>query len=213
MRSALLGSLWMAGLTAAFCFPIGVATAVYLEEYAPRNRLTSLINLNIFNLAGVLTGQSILLVGMMTEAVVTPFLSDRDLALQNVRYVLNAAGSLAEDFRPAPDGLIVKRAHEPRKGEWSLPGGRVQLGESLVEAARGADLFLAEAAFRECDENPPGIHMTGRQAAEVALKAGVDTLVLTHVPAWHDKNTAVDEASELWSGPMHLAAKGAVYEV
>ncbi len=65
-----------------------------------------------FNLAGVLTGQSILLVGMMTEAVVTPFLSDRDLALQNVRYVLNAAAGLAEDFRPAPDGLIVKRAHQ-----------------------------------------------------------------------------------------------------
>jgi beta-lysine 5,6-aminomutase alpha subunit len=65
-----------------------------------------------FNLAGVLTGQSILLVGMMTEAVVTPFLSDRDLALQNVRYVLNAAAGLREDFRPAPDGLIVKRAHQ-----------------------------------------------------------------------------------------------------
>ncbi|MFB9903538.1 lysine 5,6-aminomutase subunit alpha [Allokutzneria oryzae] len=64
-----------------------------------------------FNLAGVLTGQSILLVGMMTEAVVTPFLSDRDLAVANVRYVLNAAGNLAEDFRPAPDGFIVKRAH------------------------------------------------------------------------------------------------------
>ncbi|GLW94994.1 lysine 5,6-aminomutase subunit alpha [Actinokineospora globicatena] len=65
-----------------------------------------------FNLAGALTGQSILLVGMMTEAVVTPFLSDRDLALANVRYVLEAAGNLAEDFRPAPDGLIVKRAHQ-----------------------------------------------------------------------------------------------------
>ncbi|MGW5345303.1 lysine 5,6-aminomutase subunit alpha, partial [Streptomyces sp. NPDC004050] len=64
-----------------------------------------------FNLAGALTGQSILLVGMMTEAVVTPFLSDRDLALQNVRYVLGAAGSLAEDFRPAPDGFITRRAH------------------------------------------------------------------------------------------------------
>src|SRR3712207_8195546 len=45
-----------------------------------------------FNLAGALTGQGILLVGMMTEAVVTPWLSDRDLALRNVRYVLNAAG-------------------------------------------------------------------------------------------------------------------------
>jgi beta-lysine 5,6-aminomutase alpha subunit len=65
-----------------------------------------------FNLAGALTGQGILLVGMMTEAVVTPFLSDRDLALANVRYVLGAAGNLREDFRPAPDGFIVKRAHQ-----------------------------------------------------------------------------------------------------
>ncbi len=65
-----------------------------------------------FNLAGVLTGQSILLVGMMTEAVVTPWLSDRDLALQNVRYVMNAAGSLHEDFRPAPDGFIAQRARQ-----------------------------------------------------------------------------------------------------
>ncbi len=63
-----------------------------------------------FNLAGVLTGQQILLVGMMTEAVVTPWLSDRDLAIQNIRYVMNAAGGLAEDFRPAPDGLIATRA-------------------------------------------------------------------------------------------------------
>ena len=65
-----------------------------------------------FNLAGALTGQGILLVGMMTEAVVTPWLSDRDLALQNVRYVLNAAGSLHEDFRPAPDGVIAQRARQ-----------------------------------------------------------------------------------------------------
>jgi beta-lysine 5,6-aminomutase alpha subunit len=65
-----------------------------------------------FNLAGALTGQGILLVGMMTEAVVTPWLSDRDLALQNVRYVMNAAGNLAEDFRPAPDGFIVQRARQ-----------------------------------------------------------------------------------------------------
>lgn len=32
--------------------------------------------------------------------------------------------------------LVVRRAHEPRKGEWSLPGGRVELGESLVGALR-----------------------------------------------------------------------------
>jgi beta-lysine 5,6-aminomutase alpha subunit len=63
-----------------------------------------------FNLAGTLTGQGILLVGMMTEAVVTPWLSDRDIALQNVRYVLSAAGGLHEDFAPAPGGFIQRRA-------------------------------------------------------------------------------------------------------
>src|SRR6478752_1897376 len=61
-----------------------------------------------FNLAGALTGQGILLVGMMTEAVVTPWLSDRDIALQNVRYVLGAAGNLHEDF--VPGRFIRERA-------------------------------------------------------------------------------------------------------
>jgi beta-lysine 5,6-aminomutase alpha subunit len=65
-----------------------------------------------FNLVGAMTGQGILLVGMMTEGIVTPFLSDRDLALENVRYVLGAAGGLAEDFRPAPDGFVATRARQ-----------------------------------------------------------------------------------------------------
>jgi beta-lysine 5,6-aminomutase alpha subunit len=63
-----------------------------------------------FNLVGTLTGQGILLVGMMTEAVVTPWLSDRDLALQNVRYVLDACEGLAEDFHPPAGGFIARRA-------------------------------------------------------------------------------------------------------
>ncbi|TNY34806.1 lysine 5,6-aminomutase subunit alpha [Thermomonospora catenispora] len=63
-----------------------------------------------FNLAAVMTGQSIILIGMMTEGIHTPWLSDRDLALQNIRYVRNACGRLAEDFTPRPDGFIVQRA-------------------------------------------------------------------------------------------------------
>ena len=53
IRSALFGTLWIGGLTALFTFPIGTATAIYLEEYAPRNRLTQLIEVNISNQAGV----------------------------------------------------------------------------------------------------------------------------------------------------------------
>jgi len=65
-----------------------------------------------FNLAGVLTQQDIILVGMMTEGIVTPFLSDRDLALENVRYVRDACAGLTQDFVPARDGLIAGRARQ-----------------------------------------------------------------------------------------------------
>jgi beta-lysine 5,6-aminomutase alpha subunit len=65
-----------------------------------------------FNLAGMMTDQSILLIGMMTEGIHTPFLSDRDLALENVRYVRRAAGRLGESFRPEPDGFVAQRARQ-----------------------------------------------------------------------------------------------------
>ena len=58
-----------------------------------------------FNLAGVMTDQSILLVGMMTEGIHTPFLSDRDLALENVRYVARAAARLGRGLPPAAGRL------------------------------------------------------------------------------------------------------------
>jgi phosphate transport system permease protein len=50
---AIKGSLFLAGFVVVIAFPLGVATAVYLEEYAPDNRFTRLIALNIRNLAGV----------------------------------------------------------------------------------------------------------------------------------------------------------------
>ncbi len=65
-----------------------------------------------FNLVGMMTGQGIILVGMMTEGIVTPFLSDRDLALENVRYVRNACAGLVEDFCPPRDGFIATRARQ-----------------------------------------------------------------------------------------------------
>ncbi len=51
--SALVGSLWVVGFTALFAVPVGIGAAIYLEEFAPRNWLTRLIETNINNLAGV----------------------------------------------------------------------------------------------------------------------------------------------------------------
>lgn len=51
--AALIGSLYLIGLTALFSVPIGVGAAIYLEEYAPPSRWRTLVQINIANLAGV----------------------------------------------------------------------------------------------------------------------------------------------------------------
>jgi len=53
IKSALLGTLWVMVMTAAFAVPVGVGAAIYLEEFARRNLFTKLIEINISNLAGV----------------------------------------------------------------------------------------------------------------------------------------------------------------
>lgn len=53
IRAALAGSVWILALTAIIAFPLSVAAAIYLEEYAPRGWVTRAIQTNIANLAGV----------------------------------------------------------------------------------------------------------------------------------------------------------------
>ncbi len=50
---SIVGSLALTGVVAVLAFPVGIGAAIYLEEYAPDNRLTRFINTNIRNLAGV----------------------------------------------------------------------------------------------------------------------------------------------------------------
>jgi len=50
---ALMGTIWLMVLTALFTVPVGVGAAIYLEEYAPRNLFTRIIEINVSNLAGV----------------------------------------------------------------------------------------------------------------------------------------------------------------
>ena len=85
--------------------------------------------------------------------------------------------------------------------------------DALVELARDADLLLSEASFRHHDENPDGVHLTGGEAGEVATRAGVRRLVLTHIPPWHDAEAIRAEAGRAYSGPLELAAPGATYDL
>lgn len=64
----------------------------------------------LFNLTSVATRQHIHLVGVLTEAIHTPFLHDRYLALENVRYVFGAAKHFADEFQLKPGGRVEQRA-------------------------------------------------------------------------------------------------------
>ena len=64
------GTVWVVGLTAIFTVPVGIGTAIYLEEFARKNRLTRLIELNISNLAGVPS----VIYGLLGLAVFVQFL-------------------------------------------------------------------------------------------------------------------------------------------
>jgi phosphate transport system permease protein len=89
MLSAWVGSLLVMLVTALFAVPLGIAAGLYLEEYAPKNRFTTFIEINITNLAGVPSivfglmalglfvykfnlGQSILTAGMTLGLLVLP---------------------------------------------------------------------------------------------------------------------------------------------
>ncbi|MDP2327789.1 MAG: phosphate ABC transporter permease PstA [Dehalococcoidia bacterium] len=53
LRSSFIGSIWILSLTIVFVVPIAIATAIWIEEFAPKTRLLEFVKLNLANLAGV----------------------------------------------------------------------------------------------------------------------------------------------------------------
>jgi ribonuclease BN (tRNA processing enzyme) len=102
------------------------------------------------------------------------------------------------------------------KGRSLVYSGDAAPSAGLVELARGASLFLCEASYLDGQSNPPGVHMTGREAVEQARAAGVDRLVLTHLVPWNDRLRVLADAgatNPLGGLPIELARPGAVYDL
>jgi ribonuclease BN (tRNA processing enzyme) len=86
--------------------------------------------------------------------------------------------------------------------------------EALLRLAQGADLFLCEASYLDGVENPPDLHLTGREAGEIASKAGVRRLLLTHlVTAWGSEAETLENAVSSFHGPVEIARPGARIDV
>jgi ribonuclease BN (tRNA processing enzyme) len=100
-------------------------------------------------------------------------------------------------------------------------GGRIVFGadgrfsERLIAAARGADVLIAEATLIEPDPAPIAErgHMSAREAGELAERAGVGRLVLTHISDELDLGRALAEARGGFAGPVEIAAEGSSWTV
>lgn len=84
--------------------------------------------------------------------------------------------------------------------------------EALVGLARDVDVLLCEASFLEpaagAPALPENLHLTGRQAAQHATRAGAGQLMLTHLVPWNDSGRSLEEASREFAGPVSLAFSG-----
>lgn len=81
-------------------------------KYMTGNIFKGHLQNGLFNLTSIITGQGIQLLGILTEAIHTPFMHDRYLAIENAKYVMNNARSLGDEITFKSGGIIQKRAEE-----------------------------------------------------------------------------------------------------
>jgi phosphate transport system permease protein len=149
IRAALVGSAYLMVLTALFSFPIGVGAAIYLEEFAPRNRVTNFVEANIANLAGVPS----VVYGLLGLGIFARFLrlgpsllaGALTLAVMSLPVIIVAA---REAVRAVPDGIrlgayalgatkwqTVRRQVLPAAMPGTLTGTILALSRAIGETA------------------------------------------------------------------------------
>lgn len=84
--------------------------------------------------------------------------------------------------------------------------------DALDELAAGADVLLGEASWTDGD-HPVGVHMSGIELGELAARAGVGRLLVTHVAPWIDASEVLAEARSRFDGPVELVHKGGKYDI
>lgn len=90
--------------------------------------------------------------------------------------------------------------------------GDTGINDRLVDLAQGSDVALFEASWTHADDRPVDMHMSGREAAQLARRAAVAHLVLTHVVPWNRADLIESEAHEVFDGHITMATPDLVIE-
>ena len=182
---ALAGTLWLAALTIAAAFPVGVGTALYLEEYAPRTGVTVAVGGAVANLAGVpsavygVAGLALFVRGMgMGPSLLAGGCTLAALALPTVIVTSRTA------IRAVPQGL--------REAAYSLGATRWQVvrGQVLPAAAPGIVTGSCAAFTRTAGEAAPLLVLGAVSFMTFAPRSPADPLVSlpTQVFAWSTRS-------------------------
>ncbi|WP_457944501.1 phosphate ABC transporter permease PstA [Vreelandella alkaliphila] len=150
IMSAVVGTVMTMIVTLAIAFPIGVMTAIYLEEFAPDNRLTQLIEININNLAAIPS----ILFGLLGLAIFinffgvprsSPLVGGMTLALMTLPVIIistrTALRSVPESIRHAAFGVgcsrwqVVKDHVLPLAMPGIMTGSIIGLAQAMGETA------------------------------------------------------------------------------
>ena len=182
---ALAGTLWLAVLTAAFAFPVGVGTALYLEEYAPRKGVAVVVGGAVANLAGVpsvvygVVGLALFVRWLgMGPSLLAGGCTLAALALPTVIVTSRAA------LRAVPRGL--------REAAYSLGATRWQVvrGQVLPAAASGIIAGSCAAFTRTAGEAAPLLVLGAVSFMTFAPRSPADPLASlpTQVFAWSTRS-------------------------
>lgn len=113
----------------------------------------------LFNLVSIITGQGIQLLGMMTEAIHTPFLHDRALSIENAGYIFNNARHLREEIQFVPGGRIQQRAEQVIKEAMAML--EEVAGKGLMQAIEQA-MFADISRPRDGGKGAGGVIRKGK---------------------------------------------------
>ncbi|WP_026421341.1 MBL fold metallo-hydrolase [Actinokineospora inagensis] len=84
---------------------------------------------------------------------------------------------------------------------------------AVTALAGGADVLLAEASWTHGAHTSADLHLSGREAGELAATAAAGRLLVTHVPPWTDRAAVLAEAAAAFDGEVALVRQGAAYEI
>ena len=147
VQQGLVGSILIGVLVSILCFPLGILTAVYLEEYAPANRFTRFININIRNLAGVPS----IVYGLLGLTVFVAFLDAIGFP-NNGRNIIAGAATLTALILPI---VIITSAEALRAVPVSLREGGYGIGSSRWQVTRQLVLPAARPGHPHRDDPRP----------------------------------------------------------